>query len=164
MPDAIAQPEVLARLGASAARRVVAATVIGTLAVVFLWIGLFEPVAAPWRVVFLASGGFIALCCRKLWQATRGALILTREGLFAEDGAEVAAVERIASVDRGAFAFKPSNGFVLRLVAPIGTAWAPGLWWRVGRRVGVGGVTASGEARAMADIIAAMLAGGDRTR
>lgn len=162
MPDAVANTEMLARLGASTARRVVAATIIGALAILFLWIGLFEPIAAPWRIVLVTSGGLIALCCRRLWQATRGALILTRQGLFTEDGAEVAAVGRIASVDRGAFAFKPSNGFVLRLVAPIGTAWAPGLWWRVGRRVGVGGVTASVEARAMADIVAAMLADKDR--
>ena len=72
-----------------------------------------------------------------------GALILTPGALFTENGTEVAALGRIASVDRGAFAFKPSNGFVLRMTSAMG-------------------VTASVEARAMADILAAMLADRDQ--
>lgn len=162
MRDAVDTTGMLARLSASAARRAVAVTVIGSLALLFLWIGFSEPIAARWRVFSLASGGFVALCCWRLWLATQGALILTRGGLFTENGTEIAALWRIASVDRGAFAFKPSNGFVLHLRTSPGTAWAPGLWWRIGRRVGVGGVTASVEARAMADIIAAMLADEDQ--
>ena len=39
----------------------------------------------------------------------------------------------------------------------MGHAWAPGMWWRVGRRVGVGGLTGGAESRAVADALAAML-------
>ena len=70
----------------------------------------------------------------------------------------------IASVDRGAFAFKPSNGFTVRLKSPAPRAWLPGLWWRLGRRVGVGGATPGKAARDMADVITILLKDPDVAR
>jgi len=67
----------------------------------------------------------------------------------------VADIER---VDRGVFAFKPSNGFLVRTREPSARAWRPGLWWRFGRRIGVGGVTSANQTKAMSEILAAMLA------
>ncbi|MBL4559156.1 MAG: hypothetical protein JKP98_25190 [Rhodobacteraceae bacterium] len=77
------------------------------------------------------------------------------------DARPIAEIER---VDRGALAFKPSGGFVLHLAAPGTAGWAPGLWWRVGRRLGVGGATNPMEGRAMADIIAVRIALRDTPR
>ena len=74
----------------------------------------------------------------------------------------VAAWDDIARVERGAFALRPSNGFLLHLHAPGPRAWAPGLWWRLGRRLGVGGVTAAGQSKGMAEILTAMLVERDR--
>ena len=37
-------------------------------------------------------------------------------------------------------------------------AWQPGLWWRLGNRIGVGGMTPGSQAKAMAEIIAIKLA------
>ena len=68
-------------------------------------------------------------------------------------------LDEIARVERGTFAFKPSNGFVIRLNAPAARVWAPGLWWRFGKRLGVGGVTPAGQGKAMADVIAARIGG-----
>jgi hypothetical protein len=39
----------------------------------------------------------------------------------------------------------------------MGFAWVPGLWWRIGKRVGVGGVTPSQPARYMAEVMSAMI-------
>jgi hypothetical protein len=47
---------------------------------------------------------------------------------------------------------------MLRLSDKAPRAWYPGLWWRMGRRVGIGGVTSAAQTKAMAEIIAAMIA------
>jgi hypothetical protein len=40
----------------------------------------------------------------------------------------LARIDEIASLDRGTFAFKPSNGFLLRLSRKGTRVWRPGLW------------------------------------
>lgn len=141
-------------------RRVLGLAVMGALAGLLLYVAAVRPPAtAGWRVFLLALGGGTLILGEAMRRATGRALQLTRTGLFDSDGREVARIDRIAGVDRGAFAFKPSNGFTLRLTEPGPRAWAPGVWWRLGRRVGVGGVTPAGETRAMADLLSAMLAG-----
>ena len=72
-----------------------------------------------------------------------------------------ARMDEIDRVERGAFAFKPSNGFLVHLKKPGHRAWQPGLWWRMGRKLGIGGVTPAGQAKFMADMIALRLRGGD---
>ena len=66
----------------------------------------------------------------------------------------MARLDDVQSVERGAFALKPSNGFTLVMKHKNQRAWAPGMWWRMGYRVGVGGVTAAGQSRFMAEQIA----------
>ena len=66
-------------------------------------------------------------------------------------------IEEVEALERGLFAFKPSNGFLIRTRAPKPRGWQPGLWWRVGRRIGIGGVTSAGQAKAMSEIMAALL-------
>ena len=114
---------------------------------------------SPAGLVILIGIGLVSL-----WQATRfhratqRDLVLTREGLFDSEGEALARMEDIASVDRGAFAFKPSNGFMIHLKDPAPRGWVPGLWWRIGRRVGVGGATSGKAARDLADVMTLMLA------
>ncbi|MEM7489248.1 MAG: hypothetical protein AAF390_09015, partial [Pseudomonadota bacterium] len=85
-------------------------------------------------------------------------LVLDRRGLYQADGVPVAPLDAIASIDRALFTFKPSNGFLIRLKDPLGRAWVPGMWWRMGRRVGVGGVTRGAETKIVADALSAMVA------
>ena len=80
-------------------------------------------------------------------------LVLSPAGLTCSDGRVVADMDEIIGVDRGAFAFKPSNGFMLKLSRKGPFAWEPGIWWRIGRRVGVGGVTPGTPAKVMAEMI-----------
>ncbi|NBB81601.1 MAG: hypothetical protein GVY36_19530, partial [Verrucomicrobia bacterium] len=84
-------------------------------------------------------------------------LELTREELRSTDGTVIARVEEIEHLDRGFFAFKPSNGFLMRLSTKKKARWEPGLWWCLGRRVGIGGVTPGSQSKAMAEIIAALM-------
>ena len=91
-------------------------------------------------------------------RATAHSLELTESVLRSTDGRILAEISDVKSIDRGLFAFKPSNGFLVTLRKPKARAWAPGLWWRVGRRVGVGGVTDAGQTKFLAEILTAMIA------
>lgn len=156
---------VIARIPPSPARRALAAGILGLLAALTLYAGLFRPEGeAVWRIVLILIGTGAAMLTLSLWQVTGRALELTetelREG--GADGRVLADVSEIVSVDRGLFAFKPSNGFSARLTSSQPRVWAPGLWWRSGRRLGVGGVLRGAETRAMADALSAMIAERDR--
>ena len=106
---------------------------------------------------------FTLLCVLVLWagslmyKATQGGVVLTKDGLQSTNGQVLAALDNIKQVDRGAFAFKPSNGFQVRLLKPQPRGWAVGVWWRFGTRLGVGGTLSAGQTRALADLLAAQL-------
>lgn len=152
-------PEELAVLRVSALRRLVGLGAIVTLAGLLLSVAVLQPPAAPlWRGFLLVLGVGVLVLGEAMRRATLRPLRLTSEGLFDSAGRELARIDEIAGIDRGMFALKPSNGFTLKLAAPRPRAWAPGVWWRLGRRVGVGGVTSAAQARAMAEILTALLA------
>ncbi|MEO0991110.1 MAG: hypothetical protein AAFX00_09210 [Pseudomonadota bacterium] len=110
---------------------------------------------------FLGRVFLIVLGLGTLWMAwtmagVRGrSLELTAAGLReAPSGKVIAEVASVVRVERGAFAFKPSSGFLIVLKdRRMPSAWVPGLWWRLGRRAGVGGVVGSGQARAVAEML-----------
>ncbi len=153
------EPKPIAEISASPPRRFIAVGVVAALGGLLLALALFHPpqsVAA--RLFLLLIGlGTLALA-EKLRRATLLHLLLTPEGLSDSAGQVLARFEDIRSVDRGAFAFKPANGFALRLERRHPVAWVPGMWWRFGPWLGVGGVIAKSEGRGMADAISHMLA------
>ena len=69
----------------------------------------------------------------------------------------IALIDEIERVERGMFAMKPSNGFLLRLKSRRQRSWQPGLWWALGRRVGIGGVTPGSQSKVMAQMLEALL-------
>lgn len=148
-------------LRAANARRVFGAGMLGLLGLLLIWLGIEARPAFGWSLVLVAFGAAVLWMMRRLWLATSGQVVMTEEGLFDQDGRPLALMEDIAGIERGMFALKPSNGFVVRLKTKAPSAWAPGLWWRMGRRLGVGGVTSAGAAKAMADILALRLQGED---
>ena len=150
---------VLATVSASAMRRGLGITMLGLLGLLLIYTGILRPPAHMGWQAFLVVMGILSLWgAERMRRATRVAVELTEAGLRTSDGEMIAAMEDIASVDRGAFAFKPSNGFILRLKGRAPGRWQPGLWWRFGPRVGIGGVTPGAQGKVMADIIAAKLA------
>lgn len=110
------------------------------------------------RVLVFGFGVGAIFAARAMRRATAQVMYLVPEGLFLGNGDVIALLPDIEAVDRGMFAFKPTNGFLLKLRTPQPWAWAPGLYWRYRRRLGVGGVTSPGHAKAMADQIAVILA------
>ena len=151
--------EVLARLAASPVRRLLLLAVLSCLGVLLIYVGVARPPATlGWQLFLLVLGVLALVLASRIWWATAAALELRPAGLFDADGTRICAIGDIASVERGTFAFKPTNGFAIRLKTGQPRAWAPGMWWRLGRRVGVGGVTPAAEGKIMADMLAAYVA------
>ncbi|KAA9010259.1 hypothetical protein [Histidinibacterium aquaticum] len=152
-----APDEILATLRPAPGRWALALAVLFGLGGLLVLLALTAALGAGARVAILAIALLVLVQGERVRRTGSQEVRLTREGLTDGVGAQVAPLERIRSVDRGLFAFKPSNGFAVVLDRPLGRAWTPGLWWRVGRRVGVGGLVSSGEARALADRLALLL-------
>ena len=151
------QDEVLATIEASAPRRWIGVLMLGTVGVLVLYVALSTPPELVWQVFLIVVGGAALWLAYSVWQATQDRIELTRTELRTGAGCLIARVDDIEAVDRGVFAFKPSNGFLVRTRAKTSNSWAPGLWWRLGRRVGVGGMTAASEAKFMSEILSALL-------
>lgn len=144
----------IATLRISPARRVFSAGVQAALGLVLIGTAAQLPEPHPLGLLTLIGIGVLCLAgSAGMYKATGRDVILTREGVFDSTGRTIARMEQIASVDRGFFAFKPSNGFMIKLTTPGTRAWVPGVWWRFGTRVGIGGATNGKAARDMADVI-----------
>lgn len=151
--------KVLAEIRASAPRRAIGVLSICGLGGLLIAMAVSTPLGPVWRVGFVALGAGALWGGLGMYRATRAVLELTRTELRERGGEVLARIAEIERVDRSMFAMKPSNGFLLVLSAPQRRAWRPGLWWRLGRRVAVGGVTAGSQTRPVADIIAALKSG-----
>ncbi|MDO9637559.1 MAG: hypothetical protein Q7J44_03355 [Pseudotabrizicola sp.] len=159
MPDTSAEIlPVLAELRPSPPRRVVGVVLLAVLGASLVYLALTYPAAAiGWTVFLLGFGAACLWLSVRMWQSTGQGLMLTRAALSDHHGVVLARVDQIRAVRRGVFAFKPAGGFTLLLAEAAPRGWAPGLWWRLGRSVGVGGVTHRHEARYMAEVLNAMI-------
>jgi hypothetical protein len=116
------------------------------------------PEGLQWILVLILAGGMFLYGSYKMWDATGYRIELTDDGIRMSNGIVVARFEDIHAVDRSFFAFKPSNGFLVTLNKKYTNTWVPGLWWRIGKRIGIGGLTSGAEGKIMADTLAAMIA------
>ncbi len=151
------QDEVLATIQASSARRWAGVVMLGTIGALVIYVALASPPELVWQVFLLVVGAASWWLAYRVWTATQDRIELTRSELRTGTGRVIAQVSEIEAVDRGVFAFKPSNGFLLRTRSKERNVWAPGLWWRLGRRVGVGGMTAAAETKFMSEMISVLL-------
>lgn len=150
--------EVLVTVEASGLRRVMGVTMLAVVGVALLSVAVSNPPSLAWLVFLLVVGlGALWLAVR-MWQGTQYKIELTEEVLRCTDGTVIAQVADIEAIDRGFFAFKPSNGFLIRTATPGARVWLPGLWWRAGRRIGIGGVTPGSQSKTMSEILSAMIA------
>ncbi|MBR9863388.1 MAG: hypothetical protein GYB24_08130 [Rhodobacteraceae bacterium] len=148
------QEDVIATLKPSLGRRWFGALSLGGLGLVLILAVFYNPPEIlALRIIMPLIGALF------IWQAqwnlrvTSSALYLTRQGLFDDAGNQICALYNMREVDRGVFAFKPSNGFLVRLAEPEPKGWAPGLYWRLGKRLGIGGATNPAQNKAMAEAI-----------
>ncbi|MFD1160016.1 hypothetical protein [Roseovarius aestuarii] len=151
--------DILMAIHASAPRRVFGVSVLGLLGTMLIFVALSQPPSNPaWAIFLLGFGAGAVWMAYRMWEVTRHRLELTETELRSSDGTVIAQTGDIRSMDRGMFAFKPSNGFMLRLKTKAPRRWRPGLWWSLGDRIGVGGVTSAPQTKAMAEMISAMIA------
>lgn len=149
--------EVLATLHASPARRVLGVGMQAALGVLLLYIAFATPPALVWQIFLVVVGVASLWMAQRMWQVSAMHLVLTRTALTDSDGTVLARIDNIAAVERGPFALKPSNGFMIKTINSQDPGWRPGMWWRFGRRVAVGGVTPGSQAKPMADLIAILI-------
>ena len=150
--------EVLAVVSASIGRRAIGIGALWVLVFLLFYIALFESPTFGWRLFLVALGGGSFWMAELMRKATSLHLELTMTELRDSSGTCLARIEDIQGMDRGVFAFKPSNGFLLTLSRSAPRTWQPGMWWRIGRRVGVGGMTPGSQTKPMAEIISAIIA------
>ena len=151
--------EVIAVIEASAPRRLLAVCMQVAMGGMLIYFALALPNAFGWRAFLLLFGIAWFVLAAKMNSAAKMRLELTETSLRDNAGEELASMDDVRSVSRGMFAFKPSNGFTLVLKDSKGPArWRPGLWWRFGSRVGIGGVTAGSQTKPAAQMIEAIVA------
>ncbi len=150
--------QILSRVGVSGGRRAFGLGVLAFLALALLVLALGPSQGLLVSILVMIMALMVLAALWRMLRATALELILTPEGLSDSSGYLIAPMDQIEGVDRGTFAFKPSNGFVLRLSESKPYAFKPGLYWQVGRRVGVGGVLRAAETKQMADVIAIEIA------
>ena len=151
--------DVIAEVDPTGPRRWIAISTLLMLGGLLVYVALVQEQShVGWTALLVVLGTGALWFAQKLHVATARKLYLTDVALIDSDGTVLARTDDIVSVERGMLSIKPSNGFMLKLKNPAPRAWQPGLWWRIGRRVAVGGVTPGVQTRPMADIIATMIA------
>jgi len=150
--------EVLAAIKASPGRRILGIGSLWILSLMVIYVAIVRPPELGWQLFLFALGGVSIWIAEQMRRSTAVTLELTRHELRDSAGVVLARMDEVTGIDRGMFAFKPSNGFLLRLNGNKPRAWRPGLWWSLGSRIGVGGMTPAHQAKFMAEIIATLLA------
>lgn len=152
------QSEVLATLNPSPIRRHFAYGVLAILGGLTIYLAFSTAPAFGFRIFLLILGVLILIAAERMRRSTSMVLTLTDKDLRDSAGTVLCALDNIEKIERGLFAFKPSHGFVVVTKHKQSFYWAPGMWWRFGKRVGVGGVTPSGPAKFMAERMAMAIA------
>ena len=157
------ETQIIAQLTPSPMRRVAAVIVLLGLGLLCVNLGLAADTAsAVVRVLMFALGAGALWLAMRCWRATSRGVVLHNDGTLCESGEGgrlLAHVSDVTSVARGPLATKPSQGLTLVLRVADRAGWAPGLWWRLGKRLGLGGVTRAHEGKAMAEAIEMMRQG-----
>lgn len=152
--------EIITTITPSPARRGIAVFFLVSLGGLLIYLALSAPPQSFfWQAFLIAIGAGALYLGDFLRRATLYSIHLLDDRVVDTAGRELCRLDNIQAVERGAFAFKPSNGFLIRLKKPLPRTWAPGLWWRFGRKVGVGGVTPASQAKFMSEMIALKLSG-----
>jgi hypothetical protein len=150
--------EVIGIVSASTGRRVLGISSLTLLGFLLIYVSFTQPPAILGQVFLLATGSASLWIADKMRRATATVIELTASELRDSSGELICTLDDIESIDRGFFAFKPSNGFLLRLKKRSNRSWRPGLWWRSGRSVGIGGMTPGHQTKFVSEIISATIA------
>ena len=111
------------------------------LAVLLLYEGISFFLVSGDRLGFILVGLFLLGLTYLFYFNTGKALVLYEDRLVSTDGELLFELKNVTSIENGLFSFKPSNGVLFYLKEPMPFKWKLGLWWRIGKRVGIGGCT-----------------------
>jgi len=153
-------PEIIGYIDPRPARRITAVAGVGLLGTLLIYIAATHPPRdIAWLLFLVLVGAWCLYISWRMWVVTGVRLELTKDELREQNGRVLFAIEELERVDRGFFAFKPANGFLIKLKDKTtrGRAYAPGLWWRAGRTIMVGGVVSGRQAKAVADLIKVLI-------
>lgn len=154
--------DILAVVEASAIRRWMGVSLLVFAGGFLIYAGATAQVSMIWQLVLIGAAVLSFWMADELRRATQFRIELTRTELRDSSGFRLAAMDDVVGLDRGALAFKPSNGFSILLKGSAKKAWRPGLWWRFGRRIGIGGVTSGALSKAMSDQMLVLIAERDQ--
>lgn len=150
--------KVIATLTPSPIRRIFGIGGLVTLGMIILYVALVSASSSLVTFFTLVIAVLLSfVLAYRMYMATSNILELKRESLVTSSGELVARIDNVERVEMGLFVMKPSNGFLIVLKEPMKRRWQPGLWWRFGRRIGVGGVTSRGEGKIMSDALLQLL-------
>lgn len=150
--------ETIIEIGASPLRRLLGAGALALICAILLWNGYqnFIKSGSGLLLMLFALAGYYAAW--RFWQSSSIRLVLTPTELRDSRGRLVANIADIVALQRDAFGIiKPTNGFVIATREKQPAAFIPGIWWRLGNRIGIGGLTGSGEGKAMAELLQELL-------
>ncbi|WP_435258072.1 hypothetical protein ACSBLW_18510 [Thioclava sp. FR2] len=151
---------VIARMQPSLPRRVIGTGLLAALGLFFLAVATQSLAGSPALMIFLvAFSGLILWLAVRLWQGTTIGLELTETEFRDTTGRVLVTLDQVHSVEKGALALKPAGGFTIVTKTSGPRGWVPGLWWRAGNRIGVGGVTHRHEARFVAEMMDDLIKG-----
>ncbi|MEN8892854.1 hypothetical protein [Planktotalea arctica] len=156
MPEPVSEP-VIATLYASPPRRFLGTGMLLLLGGLLIYLALAVPFG-PSQIFLILAGLLGLFCAMRLHTATAQVIELTATQLRVQGGIILAELDTIKKVERGAFAFKPSNGFLVTLKQKGARRWAPGMFWAFSRKIGVGGVTGAPQTKGMAEALAILIA------
>ena len=145
---------IYARVQASRGRAIFSYGVLFGLGALVLYTTLAQPPAVGWMIFNIGFGLLMIVMAEKQRRAAKLEILLTEDSVIDSEGRLLAQMDDVVSVSRGALALKPSNGFTIVTRTKGPRAYVPGMWWRTGRRVGVGGITGAGQTKFMAEQIA----------
>lgn len=145
---------IVAHMYVSQFRRVIAATLQAAMGFALVYLAAARPPSSGAnQIVILGMGLLLLYAALRFWQATAHGLVLTDTVLRETSGRVICQIDQVRKVTRGNFALKPANGFMLYMTTKQTTVWSPGLWWSIGRMVGVGGATNPNAAKQLAEAI-----------
>ncbi len=123
------------------------------LSVLLLYEGFAIYFASGERLGFILVGLLLSGLTYLFYFNTGKALILYHDRMVSTDGELLFELHNISSIENGLFSFKPSNGVLFHLKEPMPSKWKLGLWWRIGKRVGIGGCTQKSSINLAVEII-----------
>lgn len=152
------QADIIAEITVSPLRRMVGSGAVALSGALLLLAALSEPPESVFLqlCLWVLAAALISGAIR-LYRDTSRTVQLTSEGLQDCAGEVITPLSDIIEIERGHFGMRPSNGFALKLKREAQPVWRVGLWWRAGKRAGIGGAASAAEVKKMAEALESVL-------